>query len=149
MMQLPAGQTLPNDTWLYVVLVRDADGISMWINGVKLTTYQRDWNDPSVRSSSSADIQRVNGMISGTAMALGGWWGFGPFYSRDALVSEMRLSNIARVPSTAPTFNPSYAATGVPIAPLNSDPNTVAHHIGFRRRNKCITSAITSCSHDK
>lgn len=58
--------------------------------------------------------------------SIGEWYAWDTAYwsSKNGVIGEIRLSNIARVASTASSFNPSYAPSGRPTAQLDSDANT-------------------------
>ena len=113
---MPGGSTMANDQWIYWAYVKDASGQSMYINGVKLTNTSSN-NDGSLALPlfTSSDLGSI-----------GEWYAYNTATnsSRNGIIGEIRLSNIARVASTSSSFNPSYASTGRPTGQLASDAST-------------------------
>ena len=115
---LPGSATMANNEWLYWVYVKDSSGQSMFINGVKLT--------PASINNGGSNNLPLNPASSNDLGSIGEWyaWNTDNWDSENGIIGEMRISNIARVASTASSFNPAYASTGKPLAQLTSDANT-------------------------
>ena len=115
---LPGSATMANNEWLYWVYVKDSSGQSMFINGVKLT--------PASFSNSGSNNLPLNPATANDSGSIGEWyaWNTANWDSENGIIGEMRISNIARVASTASSFNPAYASTGKPTAQLTSDAST-------------------------
>jgi hypothetical protein len=113
---MPGGSTMANDQWIYWAYVKDASGQSMYINGVKLTN----------TSSNNGGSLALPLFASSDLGSIGEWYAYNTATnsSRNGIIGEIRLSNIARVASTASSFDPSYAPSGRPTAQLASDANT-------------------------
>jgi hypothetical protein len=107
---LPGSATMPNNQWLFWSYVKDSNGQAMFIDGVKLT-------------SSASGLSFTSTSDLGT---IGEWYAYDTanWSSRNGIIGEMRISNIARVASTASSYNPAYASSGKPTAQLTSDANT-------------------------
>jgi hypothetical protein len=114
---LPGSATMANNEWLYWVYVKDSNGQSMFINGVKLT--------PASFSNGGSNNLPLNPPTNDLG-SIGEWyaWNTDNWDSEYGIIGEMRISNIARVASTASSFNPAYASTGKPLAQLTSDAST-------------------------
>ena len=115
---LPGSAAMANNEWLYWVYVKDSNGQSMFINGEKLT--------PASFNNGGSNNLPLNPASSDDLGSIGLWyaWNTANWDSENGIIGEMRISNIARVASTASSFNPAYASTGKPIAQLTSDANT-------------------------
>jgi hypothetical protein len=113
---MPGSSVMENDQWIYLAYVKDSSGQSMYINGVKLTGVSTNNSGSLVLPLSASSDQG----------AIGEWhlWDTAFWSSKNGIIGELRLSNTARVPSTASSFNPSYASNGRPTAQLVSDANT-------------------------
>jgi hypothetical protein len=113
---LPGGASMPNNQWIYWAYVKDSSGQSMYINGVKLTGVSTNNGGSLVLPISATSDQG----------AVGEWylWDTAFWSSKNGIIGEIRLSNIARVASTASSFAPSYAPSGRPKAQLAVDGNT-------------------------
>lgn len=113
---MPGGSTMANDQWIYWAYVKDSSGQSMYINGVKLTN----------TSSNNGGSLALPLFASNDLGSIGEWYAYNTATnsSRNGIIGEIRLSNIARVASTSSSFNPSYALSGRPTAQLVSDANT-------------------------
>ena len=113
---MPGGSTMANDQWIYWAYVKDSTGQSMYINGVKLTN----------TSSNNGGSLALPLFASNDLGSIGEWYAYNTATnsSRNGIIGEIRLSNIARVASTSSSFNPSYALSGRPTAQLVSDANT-------------------------
>jgi hypothetical protein len=113
---MPGSVAMTNDQWLYFAYVKDSNGGSMYVNGTKLTAVP-------INNGGSLVLP-----ISGTndSGAIGEWYAYDTAYwsSKNGIIGEIRLSNIARVASTSSSFNPGYASSGRPAAQLASDANT-------------------------
>ena len=114
---LPGSATMANNEWLYWAYVKDSNGQSMFINGVKLT--------PASFSNGGSNNLPLNPPTDDLG-SIGEWyaWNTDNWDSEYGIIGEMRISNIARVASTASSFNPAYASTGKPLAQLTSDAST-------------------------
>ena len=114
---LPGSVTMANNEWLYWVYVKDSNGQSMFINGVKLT--------PTSVNNGGSNHLPLNPPTNDLG-SIGEWyaWNTDNWDSENGIIGEMRISNIARVASTASSFNPAYASTGKPLAQLTSDAST-------------------------
>jgi hypothetical protein len=113
---MPSGSSMANDQWIYWAYVKDSSGQSMFIDGVKLTkTSSNNGGSLALPLSATNDLG-----------AIGEWYAYNTATnsSRNGIIGEIRLSNIARVASTSSSFNPSYASSGRPTAQLASDANT-------------------------
>ena len=113
---MPSGSSMANDQWIYWAYVKDSSGQSMFVDGVKLTkTSSNNGGSLALPLSATNDLG-----------AIGEWYAYNTATnsSRNGIIGEIRLSNIARVASTASSFAPSYAASGRPTAQLASDANT-------------------------
>lgn len=113
---LPGGSTMATDQWIYMAYVKDSSGQSLYLNGVKLTAVSsNNGGSLALPLSASSDLGSI-----------GEWYAWDTAYwsSKNGVIGEIRLSNIARVASTASSFNPSYAPSGRPTAQLDSDANT-------------------------
>lgn len=113
---MPNGSSMPNNQWIYLAYVKDSSGQSMFINGVKLTGVSTNNGGSLVLPLSASSDQG----------AIGEWylWDTAYWSSKNGIIGEIRLSNTARVASTASSFAPSYAPSGRPKAQLASDGNT-------------------------
>lgn len=114
---LPESTAMPKDQWLYWVFVKDESGDAMFIDGVKLNAVSNfDGGSTNLPISASSDKGEI-----------GQWSYYDPWtwHSNNGVIGELRLSNIARVASTAASLNPTYASGGQPNAQLQSDANTV------------------------
>lgn len=113
---MPGSVAMANDQWLYFAYVKDSNGGSMFVNGAKLTALP-------INNSGSLVLPISGSNDSG---AIGEWYAYDTanWSSKNGIIGEIRLSNIARVASTASSFNPSYASSGRPSAQLTSDSNT-------------------------
>jgi hypothetical protein len=112
---MPSG-SMANDQWIYWAYVKDSSGQSMFIDGVKLTkTSSNNGGSLALPLSATNDLG-----------AIGEWYAYNTATnsSKNGIIGEIRLSNVARVASTASSFNPSYASSGRPTAQLASDANT-------------------------
>jgi hypothetical protein len=112
---MPSG-SMANDQWIYWAYVKDSSGQSMFIDGVKLTkTSSNNGGSLALPLSATNDLG-----------AIGEWYAYNTATnsSKNGIIGEIRLSNIARVASTSSSFNPSYASSGRPTAQLASDGNT-------------------------
>ena len=107
---LPGSATMPNNQWLFWSYVKDSSGQAMFIDGIKLT-------------SSASGLSFTSTSDLGT---IGEWYAYDTanWSSKNGIIGEMRISNIARVASTASSYNPAYASSGKPTAQLTSDANT-------------------------
>lgn len=114
---LPGSGAMANNEWLYWVYVKDSSGQSMFINGVKLT--------PASFNNGGSNNLPLNPLTNDLG-SIGEWnaWNTDNWDSENGIIGEMRISNIARVASTASSFNPAYASTGKPLEQLTSDANT-------------------------
>ena len=114
---LPGSATMANNEWLYWAYVKDSNGQSMFINGVKLT--------PTSFNNGGSNHLPLNPPTNDLG-SIGLWyaWNTANWDSENGIIGEMRISNIARVASTASSFNPAYASTGKPLAQLTSDAST-------------------------
>ena len=112
---MPGSVPMTNDQWLYMVLVKDSNGVAMFINGAKLT--------PTPINNGGSLVLPISGVND--SGAIGEWYAYNTSYwsSKNGVIGEIRLSNIARVASTASSFNPSYAPSGRPTAQLAVDAN--------------------------
>ncbi|CAB4741455.1 unannotated protein [freshwater metagenome] len=108
---------MANNEWLYWSYVKDSSGQAMFINGVKLTPTSSN-NGGSNNLSLTPPTDDLG--------SIGEWyaWDTANWDSENGIIGEMRISNVARVASTASSFNPAYASTGKPTAQLTSDANT-------------------------
>jgi len=115
---LPGSATMANNEWLYWAYVKDSSGQSMFINGVKLT--------PASFNNGGSNHLPLTPASSNDLGSIGEWyaWNTDNWDSEYGIIGEMRISNIARVASTASSFNPAYASTGKPLAQLTSDAST-------------------------
>jgi hypothetical protein len=112
---MPSG-SMANDQWIYWAYVKDSSGQSMFIDGAKLTkTSSNNGGSLALPLSATNDLG-----------AIGEWYTYNTATnsSKNGIIGELRLSNVARVASTASSFNPSYASSGRPTAQLASDGNT-------------------------
>lgn len=105
---LPSG-TMANNTWHYVVAVRDANGISMWVNGTKLNF---------LTSSCGASCTTVGSGYSfnrsfTTASTQVGAWPNNSWNSRGGIINYLRLSNAALYSSTQSSIA---IPTSVPVS---------------------------------
>ncbi len=114
---MPGGSSMANNQWIYWAYVKDSNGQSMFVNGAKLTGV-------STSNGGAASLPLTATSDQG---AIGEWyaWRTATYSSNNGVIGELRLSNIARVASTATSFSPSYITGGKPIAQLASDANTV------------------------
>ena len=114
---LPESTTMRNDQWLYWVFVKDESGDAMFIDGVKLNAASNfDGGSTNLPISASKDLGEIGEWSSYDAWT---------WHSNYGVIGELRLSNIARIASTATAINPTYAMGGQPRAQLQSDANTV------------------------
>jgi hypothetical protein len=113
---LPGSATMQNNEWIYFAFVRDASGDSLYINGVKLTGV----------SSNNGGSLNLPFSASPDSASIGEWSAYDTanWSSKNGVVGEFRISTIARVASTATSFNPSYATSGKPTGLLSSDAST-------------------------
>lgn len=113
---MPGSVAMANNQWIYFAYVKDTNGGSMYVNGAKLTALP-------VNNGGSLVLPISGSNDSG---AIGEWYAYDTanWSSKNGIIGEIRLSNIARVASTASSFNPSYASSGRPSAQLTSDANT-------------------------
>jgi hypothetical protein len=113
---MPGSTSMINNQWMYMVFVRDSNGTSLFINGAKLTA-------TSTNNGGSLVLP-----LSGSTddASIGEWTAYNTASqsSRNGIIGEIRLSNIARVASTSSSFNPSYASSGRPTGQLAADANT-------------------------
>ena len=113
---MPSGSSMANDQWIYWAYVKDSSGQSMFVDGLKLTkTSSNNGGSLALPLSATNDLG-----------AIGEWYAYNTATnsSKNGIIGEIRLSNVARVASTASSFNPSYASSGRPTAQLASDANT-------------------------
>ena len=110
--RLPGSQTMPNNTWIFIAVVKDTSGMGIWINGTQLS-----YIDGSCNCDVVSGVPKFKTALSGTSTAIGAWWGNG-WYTQGGTIGEVRLSNVARVASNASTY-------AVPTATLSEDANTV------------------------
>ena len=103
---LPSG-TMANNTWHYVVAVRDADGISMWVNGTRLNYVTGSCGSSCVTTGNGTKFNRS---YTATSTQIGAWANNG-WYSKGGIINYLRLSNAALYPSTQSTIT---APGGVP-----------------------------------
>jgi hypothetical protein len=113
---MPSSTSMVNNQWFYLAFVRDSNGASLFINGTKLTATSTNNGGSLVLPLSGSTDDAVIGEWSA--------WDTAYWSSKNGVIGELRFSNIARVASTASSFNPSYALTGLPTAQLVSDANT-------------------------
>ena len=113
---MPGSVPMTNDQWLYMVLVKDSNGVAMFINGAKLT--------PTPINNGGSLVLPISGVND--SGAIGEWYAYNTSYwsSKNGVIGEIRLSSTARVASTASSFAPSYAPSGRPAAQLAVDGNT-------------------------
>lgn len=113
---MPGSVPMTNDQWLYMVLVKDSNGVAMFINGAKLT--------PTPINNGGSLVLPISGVND--SGAIGEWYAYNTSYwsSKNGVIGEIRLSNVARVASTASSFAPSYATSGRPTAQLAVDGST-------------------------
>ena len=113
---MPGSVPMTNDQWLYMVLVKDSNGVAMFINGAKLT--------PTPINNGGSLVLPISGVND--SGAIGEWYAYNTSYwsSKNGVIGEIRLSSTARVASTASSFAPSYAPSGRPTAQLAVDGNT-------------------------
>jgi hypothetical protein len=113
---LPGSATMQNNEWIYFAFVRDASGDALYINGVKLT---------GVSSNNGGSLNLPFSAAPDNA-SIGEWSAYDTanWSSKNGVVGEFRISTIARVASTATSFNPSYATSGKPTGQLSSDAST-------------------------
>jgi hypothetical protein len=113
---MPGSVAMANDQWLFFAYVKDSNGGSMYVNGAKLTALP-------INNGGSLVLPISGSNDSG---AIGEWYAYDTanWSSKNGIIGEIRLSNIARVASTSSSFNPSYASSGRPSAQLVSDANT-------------------------
>lgn len=105
--------TMPSNTWIHIAVVKDSNGMGMWINGTPLSYVNGSCGSCDVTSN----IPKFRTALSGTSTAIGAWWG-NNWYSQGGTIGELRLSNTARVASNAGTYS-------VPTSTMSSDSNTV------------------------
>jgi hypothetical protein len=113
---MPASTSMANNQWIYMAFVRDSNGSAMFINGAKLTATSTNNGGSLVLPLSGSTDDAVIGEWSA--------WDTANWSSKNGVIGELRFSNIARVASTASSFNPTYASSGRPTAQLASDANT-------------------------
>ena len=113
---MPGSTSMINNQWMYMAFVRDSNGSSLFIDGAKLT--------PTPINNGGSLVLPLSGSTDDAS--IGEWTGYNTATqsSRNGIIGEIRLSNIARVASTASSFNPSYAPSGRPTGQLVSDANT-------------------------
>ena len=110
---------LENNTWHYVALVGDADGIAMWINGEKMTTTGCAVSISNCEQLGSGNyrfkytVSGVNYTTFKDASKSIGAWKANTRQSRGASMSELRFTNSALYSSTASVIS-------LPTAPLTS-----------------------------
>jgi hypothetical protein len=105
---LPSG-TMANNTWHYVVAVRDADGISMWVNGTRLNYVTGSCGSSCVTTGNGTKFNRSYT----TASTQIGAWANNGWYSKGGIINYLRLSNVALYPSTQTSIS---GPGGVPTA---------------------------------
>jgi hypothetical protein len=113
---MPGSTSMINNQWMYMAFVRDSNGTSLFINGAKLTA--------TSTNNGGSLVLPLSGSTDNAS--IGEWTAYNTATqsSRDGIIGEIRLSNMARVASTASTFNPSYAPSGRPTGQLAADANT-------------------------
>ena len=113
---MPGSTSMINNQWMYMAFVRDSNGTSLFIDGTKLTA--------TSTNNGGSLVLPLSGSTDNAS--IGEWTAYNTATqsSRNGIIGEIRLSNIARVASTASSFNPSYASSGRPTAQLASDGNT-------------------------
>jgi hypothetical protein len=95
---LPNSGVMANNTWHYVVAVGDSNGISMWVNGEKLT-----FDAGSCGAcTTTANGTLFNRAFTGTSMQIGAWSGNG-WNGRGGVINHLRLTSGAIYPSTQAT----------------------------------------------
>lgn len=105
---LPSG-TMANNTWHYVVAVRDANGISMWVNGTKLNFLTASCGVSCVSTGSGYSFNRS----FTTASTQVGAWPNNSWNSRGGVINYLRLSSAALYPSNQSSIT---IPTGVPAS---------------------------------
>jgi hypothetical protein len=105
---LPSG-TMANNTWHHVVAVRDADGISMWVNGTRLNYATGSCGASCVTTGNGTKFNRSYT----TASTQIGAWSNNSWFSKGGVINYLRLSNVALYPSTQSSIT---VPTGVPTS---------------------------------
>jgi hypothetical protein len=113
---MPATTSMPNNQWIYLAFVRDSSGCAVFINGTKLTA--------TSTNNSGSLVLPLSGSTDDAVIGEWSAWDTAYWSSKNGIIGEIRLSNTARVASTASTFAPSYAPSGQPTAQLAIDANT-------------------------
>jgi hypothetical protein len=113
---MPGSTSMINNQWMYMAFVRDSNGTSLFIDGAKLTA--------TSTNNGGSLVLPLSGSTDNASIGEWSAYNTATQSSRDGIIGEIRLSNIARVASTASSFNPSYAPSGRPTAQLASDANT-------------------------
>lgn len=92
---LPSG-TMANDTWHYVVVAKDSNGIAMWVNGTKLNYISASCGANCVAVGSGYTFNRSYTAASTQI----GAWANNSWFSRGGVINYLRLSNVALYPTT-------------------------------------------------
>ena len=113
---MPGSTSMINNQWMYMAFVRDSNGTSLFIDGAKLTA--------TSTNNGGSLVLPLSGSTDNAS--IGEWTAYNTATqsSRNGIIGEIRLSNMARVASTSSSFNPSYAPSGRPTGQLASDANT-------------------------
>ncbi|CAB4575687.1 MAG: hypothetical protein F2555_05005 [Actinobacteria bacterium] len=113
---MPGSTSMINNQWMYMAFVRDSNGTSLFIDGAKLTA--------TSTNNGGSLVLPLSGSTDNAS--IGEWTAYNTATqsSRNGIIGEIRLSNMARVASTSSSFNPSYAPSGRATGQLASDANT-------------------------
>jgi hypothetical protein len=113
---MPGSTSMNNNQWMYMAFVKDSNSTSLFINGAKLTA--------TSTNNGGSLVLPLSGSTDDASIGEWSAYNTATWSSKNSIIGEIRLSNIARVASTASSFNPSYAPSGRPTAQLASDANT-------------------------
>ena len=113
---MPGSTSMANNQWMYMAFVRDSNGTSLFINGAKLAA--------TSTNNGGSLVLPLNGSTDDASIGEWSAYNTATQSSKNSIIGEIRLSNMARVASTASTFNPSYAPSGRPTGQLAADANT-------------------------
>lgn len=105
---LPSG-TMANNTWHHVVVVRDVNGINMWVNGTRLNFVS---SSCGANCTSLGSGSTFNRSFTGTSNQIGAWAN-NSWFSKGGVINYLRLSNVALYSGSQSTIQ---MPTGVPTS---------------------------------
>jgi hypothetical protein len=132
---LPSGTTA-NNTWHFVVVVRDTDGISMWVNGTRLNYVTGSCGSSCVTTGSGTKFNRSYT----TASTQIGAWANNNWYSKGGIMNYLRLSNVALFPSTQASIT---GQAGVPSSSASTKLLMVQASISPARDSSSLNQSLT------